>query len=99
MVGRSGRSQAGAADRDLEPGHVLQRRARILDCLDAALVLVVVHYPARPVRDDERLIARAQESKGYKAALEMVYEAIQMRATDIHLEPTKNEMTVRLRID
>ena len=29
----------------------------------------------------------------------MVYEAIQLRATDIHMEPTKEEMTVRLRID
>jgi general secretion pathway protein E len=49
--------------------------------------------------DDARRLTRAQESKGYKAALEMVYEAIQMRATDIHLEPTKQEMTVRFRID
>ena len=30
---------------------------------------------------------------------EMVYEAVQTRATDIHLEPTKDEMTVRFRID
>ena len=29
----------------------------------------------------------------------MVYEAMQKRATDIHLEPTKEEMTVRFRID
>jgi type II secretory ATPase GspE/PulE/Tfp pilus assembly ATPase PilB-like protein len=29
----------------------------------------------------------------------MVYEAIQLRATDIHMEPTKEEMQVRLRID
>ena len=29
----------------------------------------------------------------------MVHEAIQTRATDIHLEPTKEEMTVRFRID
>jgi general secretion pathway protein E len=48
---------------------------------------------------DTGRVARAEESKGYKAALEMVYEAIQSRATDIHLEPTKEEMTVRFRID
>jgi type II secretory ATPase GspE/PulE/Tfp pilus assembly ATPase PilB-like protein len=49
-------------------------------------------------QDDAR-VKRAEESKGYKAALEMVYEAIQSRATDIHMEPTKEEMTVRFRID
>jgi type II secretory ATPase GspE/PulE/Tfp pilus assembly ATPase PilB-like protein len=48
---------------------------------------------------DESRVKRAEESKGYKAALEMVYEAIQARATDIHMEPTKEEMTVRFRID
>jgi type II secretory ATPase GspE/PulE/Tfp pilus assembly ATPase PilB-like protein len=48
--------------------------------------------------DDDR-VAKAQDSKGYKAALEMVYEAIKSRATDIHMEPTKDEMTVRYRID
>src|SRR5262249_15389488 len=37
--------------------------------------------------------------KGYKAALEMVYEAITSRVTDIHMEPTKDEMTVRFRVD
>jgi general secretion pathway protein E len=47
---------------------------------------------------DER-VARAAGSKGYKAAREMVWEAIQSRATDIHMEPTKQEMTVRYRID
>jgi type II secretory ATPase GspE/PulE/Tfp pilus assembly ATPase PilB-like protein len=48
---------------------------------------------------DENRVKRAEESKGYKAALEMVYEAICSRATDIHLEPTKEEMSVRFRID
>ncbi|MCS7046058.1 MAG: GspE/PulE family protein [Gemmataceae bacterium] len=49
--------------------------------------------------EDIDRVKRVQESKGYKGALEMVYEAIQRRATDIHLEPTKDEMMVRLRID
>jgi len=40
-----------------------------------------------------------QESKGYKGALEMVYEAVRKRATDIHLEPSKTEMAIRFRID
>jgi len=49
-------------------------------------------------QDDGR-VRRVEESKGYKAALEMVYEAIQMRATDIHMEPTREDMMVRFRID
>jgi general secretion pathway protein E len=48
---------------------------------------------------DAKRVARAQESKGYKAALLMVYDAICLRATDIHLEPSKEEMTLRFRID
>jgi type II secretory ATPase GspE/PulE/Tfp pilus assembly ATPase PilB-like protein len=44
-------------------------------------------------------VERVQQSKGYKAALQMVWNAIQKRATDIHLEPTPNDMPVRLRID
>ena len=48
---------------------------------------------------DEGRDRRVEESKGYKAALEMVYEAIQARATDIHMEPTREEMSVRFRID
>jgi type II secretory ATPase GspE/PulE/Tfp pilus assembly ATPase PilB-like protein len=49
--------------------------------------------------EDPTRVKRAMESKGYRGALEMVYEAIQRRATDIHLEPTKEEMAVRFRID
>jgi type II secretory ATPase GspE/PulE/Tfp pilus assembly ATPase PilB-like protein len=49
--------------------------------------------------EDSARVERVQESKGYKAALEMVWNAIKRRATDIHLEPTSNEMPVRVRID
>ncbi len=49
--------------------------------------------------EDATRIQRAKETKGYKGALEMVYEACQRRATDIHLEPTKEEMAVRFRVD
>lgn len=38
-------------------------------------------------------------SKGYMAARELVYDAILRRATDIHLEPTEDELSVRYRID
>jgi general secretion pathway protein E len=49
--------------------------------------------------EDTGRVARVQQSKGYKAALEMVWNAIKCRATDIHLEPTTNEMPVRFRVD
>ncbi len=49
--------------------------------------------------EDAIRVRRAQESAHYRSALELVYEAIQSRTTDIHLEPTKEEMTVRFRID
>ncbi|HEY7425702.1 MAG TPA: GspE/PulE family protein [Gemmataceae bacterium] len=49
--------------------------------------------------EDGRRLTRVQESRGYKAALEMIGEAIRKRATDVHLEPTKEEMIVRFRID
>ncbi|HVS34927.1 MAG TPA: GspE/PulE family protein [Gemmataceae bacterium] len=49
--------------------------------------------------EDPTRVRRAQESRGYQAALKMVYEAIEQRATDIHLEPTKEDMAVRFRID
>ena len=43
--------------------------------------------------------SRVEGSRGYKAALQMVYEAIKRRVTDIHLEPGQDEMAVRFRID
>lgn len=49
--------------------------------------------------EDAGRVRRAAESQYYRAALEVVYEAVTKRATDIHLEPTKEEMTVRMRID
>jgi type II secretory ATPase GspE/PulE/Tfp pilus assembly ATPase PilB-like protein len=49
--------------------------------------------------EDPDRVARAEGSRGYRAALKMIYEALHMRVTDIHLEPTKDEMTVRFRVD
>ncbi|HLN27730.1 MAG TPA: GspE/PulE family protein [Gemmataceae bacterium] len=75
----------------------LRFRARGDDEADGA----PVEFIGKGGRDDEgsASVARAVGSKGFKAAKEMVYEAIQKRATDIHLEPTKEEMSVRFRID
>jgi general secretion pathway protein E len=49
--------------------------------------------------EDPNRLRRAQDSRGYQAALQMVHDALEKRTTDIHLEPTKEEMTVRFRID
>lgn len=49
--------------------------------------------------EDTTRVERVAQSKGYKAALEMVWNALQRRATDIHLEPTATEMPVRFRVD
>jgi type II secretory ATPase GspE/PulE/Tfp pilus assembly ATPase PilB-like protein len=50
-------------------------------------------------QEDINRVERAQQSRGYRAALEMVYEAIEQRVTDIHMEPSKDEMSVRFRVD
>jgi type II secretory ATPase GspE/PulE/Tfp pilus assembly ATPase PilB-like protein len=49
--------------------------------------------------EDPERVTRAEGSRGYRAALKMIYEALHLRVTDIHLEPTKDEMTVRFRVD
>lgn len=49
--------------------------------------------------EDKTRVSRAAESPGYRSAEEMVYDAVKGRATDIHMEPTKEEMTVRYRVD
>src|SRR5262249_35693498 len=61
--------------------------------------IVFVGKSAKGRGDEDDRVARAASSKGYKGAREMVYEAIKSRSTDIHMEPTKDEMTVRYRID
>lgn len=48
---------------------------------------------------DPSRVAQAEESRSYMSAKELVYDAILRRATDIHLEPTTEQMSVRYRID
>jgi type II secretory ATPase GspE/PulE/Tfp pilus assembly ATPase PilB-like protein len=48
--------------------------------------------------DDSRS-RQVENSKGYMAGKELIYDAILRRATDVHLEPTDNELTARYRID
>ncbi|WP_417850957.1 GspE/PulE family protein [Thalassoglobus sp.] len=49
-------------------------------------------------RDDNRT-RQVESSRGYVAAKELVYDALLRRATDIHLEPKDDELSVRIRID
>ena len=49
--------------------------------------------------EDKTRVSRAAESPGYRSAEEMVYDAIQGRSTDIHMEPTDEQMGLRVRID
>ncbi|QDT38777.1 GspE/PulE family protein [Stratiformator vulcanicus] len=49
-------------------------------------------------REEDRS-RQVKSSRGYQAAKELVYDAIQRRATDVHLEPSDGEMAIRLRID
>lgn len=48
---------------------------------------------------DEKTSRAVEQSKGYIAARELVYDSIMRRCTDIHLEPKEDELQVRLRID
>ncbi|RUL89714.1 GspE/PulE family protein [Tautonia sociabilis] len=48
--------------------------------------------------EDDR-VARAEGSGQFIAAKELVYDAILRRATDIHLEPSPDQLSVRYRID
>ena len=60
---------------------------------------VPVRFFARGGQSSGAELARAQESKGYQSAQEMIYDAVKRRVTDIHLEPTQEEMAIRFRID
>lgn len=52
----------------------------------------------QPQEDPSRVHA-AEQSSGYMAAKELAYDAIVRRSTDIHLEPKKDQIAVRYRID
>ncbi len=49
--------------------------------------------------EDPERVRAAEQSKGYMSAKELVYDAIVRRSTDIHLEPKKDQIAVRYRID
>lgn len=51
-------------------------------------------------KDDNAARSRQVEnSRGYLAAKQLIYDAIERRSTDVHLEPKDDELAVRIRID
>jgi general secretion pathway protein E len=50
-------------------------------------------------KEDPTRVRQAEESRSYMAAKELVYDAVLRRSTDIHLEPTSEQLSVRYRID
>lgn len=50
-------------------------------------------------RTDDTRTRQVENSRGFMAAKELVYDALIRRATDIHLEPKDDIMSVRMRID
>jgi type II secretory ATPase GspE/PulE/Tfp pilus assembly ATPase PilB-like protein len=50
-------------------------------------------------KEDPSRVRQAEESRSYMASKELVYDAVLRRATDIHLEPTIEQLSVRYRID
>jgi general secretion pathway protein E len=54
---------------------------------------------AGTAKEDPNRVHQAEESRSFMAAKELVYDAVLRRATDIHLEPTIEQLSVRYRID
>ncbi len=50
-------------------------------------------------KSDPTRVTQAEESRSYMSAKELVYDAVLRRSTDIHLEPTSEQLSVRYRID
>ncbi len=50
-------------------------------------------------KEDPARVRAAEESRSYMSAKELVYDAVLRRASDIHLEPTTEQLSIRYRID
>ncbi len=61
--------------------------------------ITFVGKSAGSVKEDPNRLRQAEESRSFMAAKELVYDAVLRRATDIHLEPTADQLSVRYRID
>ena len=61
--------------------------------------IVFVGKTQGSAKADPTRVAQAEESRSYMAAKELVYDAVLRRATDIHMEPTTEQLSIRYRID
>jgi type II secretory ATPase GspE/PulE/Tfp pilus assembly ATPase PilB-like protein len=61
--------------------------------------IVFVGKSLGAVKEDPDRVKAAEESRSYMSAKELVYDAVLRRSTDIHLEPTTEQLSVRYRID
>ena len=61
--------------------------------------ITFVGKTAGTAKEDPSRVHQAEESRSFMAAKELVYDAVLRRATDIHLEPTTEQLSVRYRID
>ena len=50
-------------------------------------------------KEDPSRVHAAEESRSFMSAKELVYDAVLRRASDIHLEPTAEQLSIRYRID
>ena len=50
-------------------------------------------------KEDPTRVRQAEESRSYMSAKELVYDAVLRRSTDIHMEPTTEQLSIRYRID
>jgi len=50
-------------------------------------------------KEDPGRVHAAEESRSFMSAKELVYDAVLRRASDIHLEPTSEQLSIRYRID
>jgi len=61
--------------------------------------IVFVGKSQGSTKEDPGRVRQAEESRSYMSAKELVYDAVLRRSTDIHLEPTTEQLSVRYRID
>jgi type II secretory ATPase GspE/PulE/Tfp pilus assembly ATPase PilB-like protein len=61
--------------------------------------IVFVGKSQGSAKEDPTRVRQAEESRSYMSAKELVYDAVLRRATDIHLEPTSDQLSIRYRID
>ena len=91
---RHARADSPVLARDLRGGDKIEEEEA-----DRPEVRFIGRSRSGKFNDGEDNVARVAESKGYRAAEDLVIQALAVRATDIHLEPTKDVMTVRFRVD